>query len=157
MTGQLFDQSPISLPPVVIGDLVAMPAGKGRAYGVVNGLRRGRHGDDRHREIQLLGEIAQGQRQPSFRRGVRAFPALDAEILRAGREAMIVYAQPAAALHPESAGSAHDPACRPASPQTGSWGRISPSSAARAPASRRGGGDPAGAAGRPHPGRARCS
>ena len=52
VTGQLFDQSPIGLPPVVIGDLVAMPAGKGRAYGVVNGLRCGRHGEDHdhHRE-----------------------------------------------------------------------------------------------------------
>ena len=72
VTGQLIDESLNGLPPVVIGDLVAMPTGKGRAYGVVNGLRRGRRGEDRPAvEIQLLGEIAEGRRQPFFRRGVR--------------------------------------------------------------------------------------
>jgi hypothetical protein len=115
VTGQLLDQSPVGLPPVVIGDLVAMPTGKGRAYGVVNGLRRGRRGEDRPAvDMQLLGEIAREQRQPFFRRGVRAFPALDAEILRAGREeTAVVYAQPAAA-HVRVGRLRHDsglPAC----------------------------------------------
>ena len=33
--------------PVVIGDLVAMPTGHGRAFGVVHALRKGRRVEDR--------------------------------------------------------------------------------------------------------------
>ena len=110
VTGQLLERSPVGPPPVVIGDLVAMAAGSGRAFGVVNGLRQGRRGEDGPAaEIQLLGEIARGQRQPLFRRGVRAFPALDAEIVRVGREeTAVVYAPPAAA-HVRIGQLRHDP------------------------------------------------
>ena len=47
----------------VIGDLVAIPTARGRAYGVVNGLRKGRRDEDRPAvDIQLLGEAVRDAR-----------------------------------------------------------------------------------------------
>jgi uncharacterized protein len=96
VTGLLLDHSVVGPAAVVIGDLVAMPTGAGRAYGVVHGLRRGRREEDRPAvEIQLLGELREQGGRPIFRRGVSAHPALDAVILRATRgETRLVYAQP---------------------------------------------------------------
>jgi hypothetical protein len=91
--------------PVVIGDLVAMPTPRGRSYGLVHALRRGRRaGDEPAVEIQLLGELVGGDdggaAAPRFRRGVSACPALDTPILRAqAAEAALVYAAPPEAAH----------------------------------------------------------
>lgn len=105
VTGHLLDHAITGPRPVVVGDLVGMPAGGGRAFGVVHGLRKGRRLDDAAVvEVHLLGEIAAvpavaagaRPRPPTFRRGVSAFPALDAPIARATpAEAATVYAQPA--------------------------------------------------------------
>ena len=99
VTGLLLDQSVVGPAAVVIGDLVAMPTGAGRAYGIVHGLRRGRREEDRPAvEIQLLGELREQRGKPVFRRGVSACPALDAEIVRAtSQETRLVYARPEAA------------------------------------------------------------
>ena len=42
VTGLLLDHSVVGPAAVVIGDLVAMPTGAGRAYGIVHALRKGR-------------------------------------------------------------------------------------------------------------------
>ncbi|MFO1068345.1 MAG: DUF87 domain-containing protein [Geminicoccaceae bacterium] len=80
-----------------IGDLVAIPAGGGRVFGVVHALRKGRRRDDRPvMEVHLLGEVAAGSDR--FRRGISRAPALDAPIRPAtAAEARTVYAQPATA------------------------------------------------------------
>jgi len=96
VTGHLLDRTITGPRPVVVGDLIGMPAGEGRrVFGVVHSLRKGRRQDDSAMlEVHLLGEIATagsdgGPRAvrhgapPVFRRGVSAFPALDAPIARA--------------------------------------------------------------------------
>ena len=82
--------------PMVIGDLVAIPTGAGRAFGVVHGLRKGRRVEDRPAvEVQLLGDLQDRQSRRVFRRGVSGYPALDAPIFRAtDLETRLVYAQP---------------------------------------------------------------
>jgi hypothetical protein len=82
-----------------IGDLVAIPTARGRAYGVVNALRKGRRDEDLAAvDLQLLGEIAVDGASPVFRRGITAYPALDAPILAArAAEIRAVYARPAMA------------------------------------------------------------
>lgn len=79
---------------VRLGDLVAMPTARGRSYGMVHALRRGRRsGDAPSLEIQLLGERGEVDGTVCFRRGVSACPGLDAPILRAARaEAALVHA-----------------------------------------------------------------
>ncbi len=85
----------ISLPPV-IGDLVAMPTARGRAFGIIHGLRQGRRADDSAAvEIQLLGELVAGRHGPVFSRGVTAYPPLDAPMLAASdAEINAIYARP---------------------------------------------------------------
>jgi DNA helicase HerA-like ATPase len=106
VTGHLLERAIAGPRPVVVGDLIGMPAGEGRAFGVVHSLRKGRRLDDHGVvEVHLLGEIAASlaagagsePRAPVFRRGVSAFPALDAPIARAtATETATVYAQPTA-------------------------------------------------------------
>jgi hypothetical protein len=83
----------------VLGDLVAIPTARGRAYGVINGLRKGRRDEDRSAvDIQLLGEGVVTARGIAFQRGVTAYPALDAPLLGvAPEELAAVYARPTAA------------------------------------------------------------
>jgi hypothetical protein len=97
VTGSLVDR--VHAPPAVIGDLVAVPTARSVAFGVVHGLRQGRRDEDRSAvEIQLLGELADADGAPAFRRGVTAYPPLDAPILAASAaEIAMVYARPAAA------------------------------------------------------------
>ncbi|HEX8373563.1 MAG TPA: ATP-binding protein, partial [Geminicoccaceae bacterium] len=106
VTGHLLDRAITGPRPVLVGDLVGMPAGEGRrVFGVVHSLRKGRRLDDGAvAEVHLLGETAAAEadfkrprRAAVFRRGVSAFPALDAPIARAGAaDTAAVYAQPAA-------------------------------------------------------------
>src|SRR5689334_1752748 len=78
ITGQLIEDATAGHRPVTIGDLVAMSAGGARVFGIVHSLRKGRRIDDRPvLEVQLLGEAPTGE---PFRRGVSAYPALDALI-----------------------------------------------------------------------------
>jgi uncharacterized protein len=96
VTGHLLDRAFTGTLPVMIGDLVTMPAGQDRVFGVVHSLRKGRRVDDKPVvEVHLLGESAPGG---GFRRGVSIYPGLDALIQRAtGDEVRAVYAPPAAA------------------------------------------------------------
>ena len=82
-----------------IGDLIAMPTQRGRAYGVVSALRKGRRDEDRSAiELQLLGEAVRAGRGIVFQRGVTAYPALDAPLLAVtAAELAAVYARPSAA------------------------------------------------------------
>ncbi|MCS6879401.1 MAG: DUF87 domain-containing protein [Geminicoccaceae bacterium] len=85
--------------PLLLGELVAAPAGPNLAIGVVHGLRRGRRGEDHAvADVQLLGEIIEPERRPRFRRGVSMSPVLGAPVCRAGSElGAVVYAPPSAA------------------------------------------------------------
>jgi DNA helicase HerA-like ATPase len=96
ITGHLLDRAFTGARPVMPGDLVAMPAGPGRVFGIVHSLRKGRRVDDRPVvEVHLLGEADAGG---AFRRGMSLYPALDALIERAtAAEAARVYAPPTAA------------------------------------------------------------
>ena len=69
------------------------------AYGVINGLRKGRRDEDRPAvDIQLLGEAMRTAHGPAFQRGVTAYPPLDAPILAVTPvETAAVYAPPAVA------------------------------------------------------------
>jgi DNA helicase HerA-like ATPase len=99
VTGQLLDRAFTGPQPVRIGDLVGIPAGADRVFGVVHSLRKGRRIDDKAvMEIHLLGESL-GTAQPMrFRRGVSVYPGLDALIYQATQEELVaVYAQPTAA------------------------------------------------------------
>ena len=82
-----------------IGDLVAIPTARGRAFGVINGLRKGRRDEDRSAiDVQLLGEVIGAPGSLAFQRGVTAYPALDAPLLAVRPEEIAaVYARPAAA------------------------------------------------------------
>lgn len=85
--------------PLLLGELVAAPAGPNLAIGVVHALRQGRRDDDHAiAEVQLVGEIIGRPHSPSFRRGVSIFPVLDAPVHRADHQlSAIVYAPPSAA------------------------------------------------------------
>ena len=85
--------------PVTVGELVSVPAGDGRAVGIVHNLRKGRRVDDvAVAEIHLLGEIKPADGAAVFRRGLTAHPALDAPIARVTPgESSVVYAQPSVA------------------------------------------------------------
>ncbi len=98
VVGHLLDRAFTGPTPVTIGDLVGIPAGRGRVYGVVHSLRKGRRIDDKSvMEVHLLGESTD-ERGTGFRRGVGIYPGLDALIHRASAEEVrAVYAQPAAA------------------------------------------------------------
>ena len=82
--------------PPVIGDLVAVPTARGRAFGIIHGLRQGRRaGDSAAVEVQLLGELVAGRLGPVFSRGVTAHPPLDAPMLAASdAEINAIYARP---------------------------------------------------------------
>jgi hypothetical protein len=82
-----------------IGDLVAIPTARGRAFGVINGLRKGRRDEDRSAvDVQLLGEMLGAPGGPCFQRGVTAYPSLDAPLLAVTpQEIAAVYDRPAAA------------------------------------------------------------
>lgn len=112
VTAQLLDRAFTGPTPIVIGELVVMPAGGHQVYGIVHSLRKGRRLDDKPIiDIQLLGEtIRQKSRAALFRRGISNYPALDVVVSRATREeTAIVYAQPAAA-HVPIGSLRHDPA-----------------------------------------------
>ena len=85
--------------PPVIGDLVAVPTARGRAFGIIHGLRQGRRADESAAvEVQLLGELVAGRHGPVFSRGVTAYPPLDAPMLAASdAEINAIYARPRAA------------------------------------------------------------
>src|SRR3954451_9027956 len=85
--------------PVTVGELVSLPAGDGRAVGIVHNLRKGRRLDDvAVAEIHLLGEIKPSDGAAVFRRGLTAHPALDAPVARVTPgESSVVYAQPSVA------------------------------------------------------------
>lgn len=98
VAGQLLDRAFTGPTPVRVGDLVTIPAGASRTFGVVHSLRKGRRVDDKAvMEVHLLGE-AEGAGPLQFRRGVSVYPGLDALIHQAtGEERAAVYAQPRAA------------------------------------------------------------
>ena len=97
LTGNLMPRSHATA--AVIGDLVAIPTARSRAYGVINGLRKGRRDEDRPAvDIQLLGEAMRTAHGAAFQRGVTAYPPLDAPILAVTpAETATVYARPAVA------------------------------------------------------------
>jgi DNA helicase HerA-like ATPase len=99
VTGQLLDRAFTGPTPVKIGDLVAIPAGVDRVFGVVHSLRKGRRIDDKPvMEVHLLGEAIGDEQPPRFRRGVSVYPGLDALVYQSSREETnAVYAQPRAA------------------------------------------------------------
>jgi hypothetical protein len=96
ITAALNDDAFAGARPVVVGDLLGMPAGPDRAFGIVHSLRKGRRAEDGPiAEIHLLGELVHRAGMPVFRRGLSAYPALDAPLARATRaETAVVYAQP---------------------------------------------------------------
>jgi DNA helicase HerA-like ATPase len=96
ITAALNDDAFAGARPVVVGDLLGMPAGPDRAFGIVHSLRKGRRAEDGPiAEIHLLGELVHRAGMPVFRRGLSAYPALDASLARATRaETAVVYAQP---------------------------------------------------------------
>ena len=66
LTGNLMPRSHATA--AVIGDLVAIPTARSRAYGVINGLRKGRRDEDRPAvDIQLLGEAVRTAHGPGAR------------------------------------------------------------------------------------------
>jgi hypothetical protein len=96
VTGQLLDRAFTGPTPVKMGDLVAIPAGGGRVFGVVHGLRQGRRIDDKAvLEVHLLGETQGSGPTLRFRRGISVYPGLDALVYQATPEELaVVYAQP---------------------------------------------------------------
>jgi hypothetical protein len=99
VTGHLLDRAFTGPQAVGIGDLVSMPAGVDRVFGVVHSLRKGRRIDDKAvMEIHLLGESLDHTQPMRFRRGVSVYPGLDALISQATQDELAaVYAQPTAA------------------------------------------------------------
>lgn len=98
VTAELASAALTGSPPIIVGDLIAMPAGCDRAFGIVDSLRKGRRTEDEAiAEVHLLGEITRRGAAPVFRRGVSVFPALGVAVERASRaERAVVYAQPSA-------------------------------------------------------------
>jgi hypothetical protein len=82
-----------------IGDLIAIPTQRGRAYGVVSGLRKGQRDEDRSAvDLQLLGKAVPEAHGIAFQRGVTAYPSLDSPLLAVtAAELAAVYARPAVA------------------------------------------------------------
>ena len=78
-----------------LGELVAIPTGGDRCYGLVHGLRQGRRDEDRPiADLQLLGET---DGAAGFRRGIVHGPRLGDAVMRAGAgETALVYAAPEA-------------------------------------------------------------
>jgi DNA helicase HerA-like ATPase len=104
--------------PLAMGALVKIPAHALTVYGLVTGLRmplpsiEPSDGDLKIAEIDLIGEVAcdRDGGTGSFRRGVSAYPALDAPIyLATPSDLALVYARPSAAtvrigtIHQDSA------------------------------------------------------
>ncbi|MFO1037317.1 MAG: DUF87 domain-containing protein [Geminicoccaceae bacterium] len=92
VTGHLLDPAFTGRDPVMIGELVSIPAGAGRVFGIVHRIRRGRRIDDKPSvEVHLLGEMTDA----GFRRGVSCYPPLDVLISRATQaDIATVYAAP---------------------------------------------------------------
>ncbi len=94
-----------ALAPLRKGSLVKMAAAGGSIFGIVSGLsipvpgKVAEGGEVRLAELELIGEAhaAGGDRPPSFRRGISAFPALGDAVLAVTREDLACVYAPSAA------------------------------------------------------------